>query len=200
MLRGHAVSRKWQAAAGLARRHRLTAVVASLIVAGLAAAMSVEAVAASTAPAFWTPSAAQAERAITAAYLEASSTIPSAAGGPVTPLTTAPPSAGAALRASAASAWFWPSNVSSVSYIGTHRQTASQFVDGSHVPDNRPVVVLRMTGRFSVAISSPGGASPSYATGTVLTAVLDATTGQVLDFGLNNAAKPLPGPVVAFRR
>ena len=136
---------------------------------------------------------------ITAAYLEASSTIPGAAGHPVTPHTTAPPSAGAALIASAARASFWPSNVSSISYIGTGRQTASQFVDGSRVPDNRPVIVLRMTGHFSVAISSPPGA-PSYATGTVLTAVLDATNGQVLDFGLTNAAKPLTGPVVAFQR
>lgn len=198
MLSEHAIGRTWRATAGLARRHRL-AVAASLIVAGLATAMSVSAVAASTAPAFWTPSAAQAELAITAAYLEASSTIPSASGGPVTPLTTAPPSAGAALIASAASASFWPSNVTSISYIGTDRQTASQFVDGSPVPDNRAVIVLRMTGQFSVAISSPEGAS-SYATGTVLTAVLDAATGQVLDFGLVDSATPIPGPVVAFQR
>jgi len=197
MLSEHAVSRTWQATAGLARRHRL-AVAASLIAAGLAAAMSVQAVAASTAPAFWTPSAAQAEQAITAAHLEASSTIPSAAGAPVTPLTTQPP-AGASLLTSAALASSWPSNVTSISYIGTDRQTASQFVDGSPVPDSRAVTVLRMTGQFSVAISSPGG-GPTYATGTVLTAVLDATTGQVLDFGLDNSATAIPGPVVAFRR
>ncbi len=198
MLSEHAVSRTWQATARLARHHRL-ATVAILVAAGLAAATSVEAVAASTAPAFWKPSAAQAERAITAAHLEASSTIPSAAGAPVTPLTTAPQATGASLLASAARASSWPSNVTSISYIGTHRQTASQFVDGSHVPDNRAVIILRMTGQFSVAISSPLGARP-YATGTVLTAVLDATTGQVLDFGLDTSARPLPSPVVAFQR
>jgi hypothetical protein len=154
---------------------------------------------ATPAPAFWTPSTAQAQRAITVAYLEASSTIPSAAGPPVRPYTTAPPSSGAALMASAARASFWPSNVSSISYIGTGRQTASRFVDGSRVPDNRPVIVLRMTGHFSVLISAPQGATP-YATGTVLTAVLDAANGEVLDFGLTNAATPLPSPVVAYRR
>jgi hypothetical protein len=30
--------------------------------------------------------------------------------------------------------------------------------------------------------------------------ILDASTGQVLDFGLDNAARALPSPVVAFRR
>jgi hypothetical protein len=198
MLREHAVSRMWKATVGVVGPRRL-AVVASLVVAGLAAAVSVQAVAASTAPAFWRPSTAQAERAITAAYLEASSTIPSAAGPPVTPHTTAPPSAGAVLMASAARASFWPSNVSSISYIGTGRRTASRFIDGSRVPDNRPVIVLRMTGHFSVLISAPQGATP-YATGTVLTAVLDATNGEVLDFGLTNAATPLTRPVLAFRR
>jgi hypothetical protein len=198
MLREHAVNRLWKAAVGLVGPRRL-AVVAGLVAAGLATAVSVQAVAASTAPAFWRPSTAQAERAITAAYLEASSTIPSAAGPPVTPHTTAPPSIGAVLMASAARASFWPSNVSSISYIGTERQTASQFLDGSRVPDNRPVIVLRMTGHFSVLISAPQGATP-YATGTVLTAVLDAKNGQVVDFGLTTAARPLAGPVVVFRR
>lgn len=198
MLREHAVSRMWKAAVHRAGPRRLV-VLAGLAAAGLTAAVSVQAVAASSAPAFWTPSTAQAERTVTVAYLEASSTIPSAAGHPVTPLMTPPPRAGAALMTSAAKASFWPSNVSSISYIGTSRRTASQFVDGSRVPDNRPVIVLRMTGHFSVLISAPPGAKP-YATGTMLTAVMDAATGQVLDFGLTNAAKSLPRPVVAFRR
>jgi hypothetical protein len=199
MLRKHAASRTWQATARLARRHRVAAAV-SLIIAGLAAASSVQAVAASRAPAFWNPSAAQAERAIVAAHLYASSTIPSATGAPVTPLMTNAPRSGASLLASAKLASSWPANITSISYIGSYRQTAEQFEDGSPVPDNPPVIVLRMTGRFSVEIPSPNGARP-YATGTVLTAVLDANTGQVLDFGLDNSAKPaLPDPVVAFRR
>jgi hypothetical protein len=48
-------------------------------------------------------------------------------------------------------------------------------------------------------ISAPSGARP-FATGTVLTAVVDADTGQVLDFGLGNSAKALPNHVIAFRR
>jgi hypothetical protein len=71
--------------------------------------------------------------------------------------------------------------------------------DGSPVPADPTVIVLRMTGQFSVAISAPEGAS-TYATGTVLAAVLDATTGQVLDFGLDTSGTPLPTPVVAFQR
>jgi hypothetical protein len=161
--------------------------------------MSVQAGAASGDSAFWTPSAAQAEQAVFVAHLEASSTIPSSAGAPVTPLTTGTSSASASLVASAAQASSWPANVASISYIGTDRQTASQFVDGSPVPDDPAVTVLRMTGHFSVAISGPQNAR-DYATGTVLTAVLDATTGQVLDFGLDNSATSLPSPVVAFQR
>jgi hypothetical protein len=54
-------------------------------------------------------------------------------------------------------------------------------------------------GHFSVLISAPKGARP-YATGTVLTAVLDASTGQVLDFGPGTSVKALPNPLVVFRR
>jgi hypothetical protein len=198
MLRQHAASRTWRATARLVRRHRLAAIV-SLTVAGLTAVVSAQALAASTKPAFWIPSVAQADQVIVVAHLEASSTIPSATGAPLTSRTTAP-AVGRSLLASAARASSWPSNVSSISYIGSYRQTAQRFEDDSPVPDNVPVIVLRMTGRFSVAIPSPRGAQP-YATGTVLTAVLDARTGQVLDFGLDDSAKPaLPDPVIIFRR
>src|SRR5580698_1289368 len=100
MLKGHAVRNMLNVTAGLAGPRRLV-IVAVLASAALAAAMSVQAVAASSAPAFWAPSTGQAERAVAVAYLEASSTVPGAADRPVTPDTTAPPRSGAALMASA---------------------------------------------------------------------------------------------------
>jgi hypothetical protein len=198
MLSEHTVGRTWHAATTLVRRHRIAAVIAGLIVVGGTAAGSVQAVGAGTPQAFWIPSPAQAEQAIIAAHLEASSTIPSRAGGPVTARTTQP-QGGKSLVASAALASSWPSNITSISYIGSYRQTASQFLDRSAVPDDRPVIILRMTGHFSVAISSPSNAA-NYATGKVLTAVLDATNGHVLDFGLVDVAPPIPGSVLVFQR
>lgn len=188
----------WRAVRGFARRRR-AATATVLVVAGLAAAISVQAVTAGGAAAgAWRPSAAQVDQAIIVAYLEASSTVPSAAGAPVTPYTMPVAKARSLLPLSSRTS-SWPSNVTSVEYIGSHRQDASRYVDGSTVPDNRQVIVLRMTGRFSVLVSAPPGAPP-YETGTVLTAVVDANTGEVLDFGLADSAKPLPDPQVVFSR
>jgi hypothetical protein len=198
MLMTHAVSNAWRAISGLARRRRVATSI-GLVAAGLTVGISVQAYTAGSASAVtWKPLSAQANRAIIVAYLEASSTIPSATGAPVTPFTM-PISRARSLISVAPRETSWPSNISSIDYIGSYRQAASQFVDGSKVPDNRAVIVLRMTGRFSVLISAPKGALP-YATGTVLTAVLDANTGEVLDFGLANSAKSLPSPEVLFIR
>jgi hypothetical protein len=192
------VSIGWREISGLAHRRRVAAT-AALLVTGLGAAIAVQAFTSGNASAqTWQPSAAQVDQAIVAAYLEASSTVPGPGGVPASPYTM-PVSKAESLVHLSSRASSWPSNVAAVEYIGSYRQAASQFVDGSTVPDNRPVLVLRMTGQFSVASSAPQGAV-AYATGTVLTAVLDAKTGEVLDFGLTDSAKPLPSPHVLFVR
>jgi hypothetical protein len=188
----------WEAISALARRRRLAATI-TLASLGLAAAISAQAVTAGSAAAVtWRPTATQADQVITVALLEASSTIPSVTGGPVTPFTM-PLSKARSLISRASKAVSWPTTVSSVSFVGSYRQAAQRFLGGDKVSDNRAVLVLRMIGRFSVLISAPKGATP-YATGTVLTAVLDARTGQVLDFGLANSANPLSNGIVIFNR
>jgi hypothetical protein len=57
-------------------------------------------------------------------------------------------------------------------------------MDGSDVPDDRDVVVVRMVGTFQEEIS---GMSTSSVAGTVMTIVVDASTGASLDFGLGTA-------------
>lgn len=200
MLMTRYITRAWQAIGGAARRHRVIAAAIGLVTAGLAVGLSAQAgLAASAAPTTFLPSTAQAGEAIVVAHLEAATTVPGPKGYPVTSSTAGVLTAPGPLPATAARASSWPVNVTSVQYIGTYRQTAEQFIDGATIADNRAVVVVRMTGHFSVPISAPQGAYP-YATGTILTAVLDASTGQVLDFGLDDSAKALPNPVVEFRR
>jgi hypothetical protein len=190
------ITRSWRVLGGT--RRRLAACAAGLTIAGLGASLLVHPGTASAAT--WTPSTAQAARAVLVARMEAASTIPGPKGAPVTSaVPRIVPRSAALMVASAGLASSWPSNVTSVEYVASHRQPAEGFVDGTSIADNRSVVVLRMTGRFSVAIIAPKGARP-YATGTVMTVIIDASTGQVLDFGLDNTARALPSPVVAFRR
>jgi hypothetical protein len=200
MLMTRYIARAWQAIGDAVHRRWVIAGTLGLIAAGLAVGLSAQAgLAASAAPTTFLPSTAQAGEAIVVAQLEAATTVPSPDGGPVTSSTARVSTAAAPLLAAAAKASSWPTNITGVEYIGTYRQTAEQFIDGTTTTDNRAVVVVRMTGQFSVLISGPQGAQ-QYATGTVLTAVADASTGQVLDFGLDNSAKALPNPVIPFSR
>lgn len=191
------ITRSWSAVLGGTRR-RLAACAVGLTIASLGASLLVHPGTASAAT--WAPSTAQAAQAVLVAQVEAASTVPGPKGAPVTSAVPQIVPKPAALMVSLADlASSWPSNVTSVEYVASHRQFAEGFVDGTRIAHNRSVVVLRMTGHFSVMISAPKGARP-YATGTVMTIILDSSTGQVLDFGLDNTARALPSPVVAFRR
>lgn len=124
--------------------------------------------------------------ALRVAQIEAMTTIPGAV--PVTglPATTVTPD--------------WPGNVQSVLAATSTRDVASQFIDGSTVSDTTSVVIVRMCGQFSLAITAPSG-DPGTATGTVLSVVADATTGVPLDVGLDrNSACSLPGSALLFAR
>jgi len=95
----------------------------------------------------------------------------------------------------------WPANVDTVSFVPTTRRSAMAFVDDSGTNDDREVLVVRLTGRFSLATTGPPGSS-HVATGTEFTVVVDAVTGEVLDTGLEAppAAASLPGSVSLFAR
>ena len=92
----------------------------------------------------------------------------------------------------ATSATGLPSNVSTVRSTGSHRRAVTSLVGAKSAPDDVQVIVVQMTGSFSVQIPAPPG-SPTHATGTVMTIVADAQTGQMLDFGLTG---PSSAPVL----
>jgi hypothetical protein len=94
----------------------------------------------------------------------------------------------------------WPTNVTSVYTVMSTRKVASQWVDNSVPDSDQNVVVVRMEGDFSVYTSGPEGSSPN-ATGTRMTIVADASTGQVLDFGMDQSADAtLPNAIAIYQK
>jgi hypothetical protein len=63
------------------------------------------------------------------------------------------------------------------------------------------VMVIQLTGEFSVEHSAPPG-QPPYTTGQVLTTVVDANTGDLLDFGVDGppSARVLTNATTLFDR
>lgn len=83
----------------------------------------------------------------------------------------------------------WPSNVTSVRVFGTDRPTAlaAMGYSGRAVPDDiRLVVCAEATGAFSTADTPhpPGAPAATY---RYAVTCMDADTGQVLDFGLDDS-------------
>lgn len=113
--------------------------------------------------------------------------------------TTTPdsPSSPSASATAAVAAGRWPANVSGGSYSLTDRANTASLVGLSTTTDDRPVVVVQMTGNFAVETTAPtapaGSAAPiSVVTGQNEVVVADAGTGQILDFSLSNNATQLP--------
>lgn len=87
----------------------------------------------------------------------------------------------------------WPDYVNNVTAIGTDHASAAMYVDQSLPADDAPVIVVRMVGSFTTEVPVPqGGVSPYN--GTVETLTIDASTGVIRDFGINDVAN-LPAPV-----
>lgn len=84
----------------------------------------------------------------------------------------------------------------------TTHTTALQFVGGGEEPGNGslPVLVIRLIGDFSWITTGPPGSS--NAIGNVATIVVDATTGQVTDTGLEQSdpTAELPAASVLYTR
>lgn len=87
----------------------------------------------------------------------------------------------------------WPSYVTQVRALaGLSRSDAQKYVDASSVNDDRPVIVVRLIGHFAEEHTGPAPVSPSaqsnnVSTGTAIDIVADASTGQVLDFGIGRS-------------
>lgn len=113
----------------------------------------------------------------------------------------------------------WPSHVITVASMASTRGQAEIFVGAAEMTDATPVVVVQLIGDFMVlrsapppiesllsssGLSEPGtAASQNWARGQVMTVVADASSGQVLDFGLVSSSDPkvsLPNPKILYQR
>ena len=103
--------------------------------------------------------------------------------------------------------------------MASTRGQAEIFVGAAEMTDATPVVVVQLIGDFMVlrsapppiesllsssGLSEPGtAASQNWARGQVMTVVADASSGQVLDFGLVSSSDPkvsLPNPKILYQR
>lgn len=95
----------------------------------------------------------------------------------------------------------WPSYVTSVQAMANVTRAEASALTSSTTSDQTGVIVVRMTGNFLVEHSAPAGAS-STTRGSTMVVVVDATTGQVLDFGVGSedTYPPLANAAVIFAR
>jgi hypothetical protein len=95
----------------------------------------------------------------------------------------------------------WPTDIESASVILTTHADAMQYVGGGTEAGDgsRAVLVIRLVGHFSWITTGPPGHGP--ATGNVATIVVDATTGQGTDTGLESVNSPvsLPGATLLYK-
>jgi len=101
----------------------------------------------------------------------------------------------------------WPSNVRQVTYLVTDRASTANWVGLATSEDDRPVIVVQLRGSFGVMTTGPSAtgadgkplaAANTTATGSQELAVVDAATGEVLDFSVNDSDLQLPGGVVIY--
>lgn len=128
--------------------------------------------------------------ALKAAQQAASASVPTSLGTPV-PVSNS-----------------WPTNVTSVAYLVTTNASASTFVGGGVATingqvDERQVVVVRLTGDFGEIVSAPP-TFPDVETGTILTVVVQASSGAFLESALgdvsNTVPTALPDATVLYQR
>jgi hypothetical protein len=81
-------------------------------------------------------------------------------------------------------------NPTGISYVKTTRQQATSLVGTDQVDTDQDAYLVQLHGNFvgHAAKTPPGGAKP---TGTVLTASVDAATGELLDWSLTDSAAEL---------
>jgi hypothetical protein len=95
----------------------------------------------------------------------------------------------------------WPSDIGTASAILTTHADAMQYVGGGTAAGDasRAVLVIRLVGDFSWITTGPPGHGP--VTGNVATIVVDATTGQGTDTGLDSVSSPagLPGATLLYQ-
>jgi hypothetical protein len=95
----------------------------------------------------------------------------------------------------------WPTDVENASVILTTHEDAMQYVGGGTEAGDgsRLVLVIRLVGDFSWITTGPPGHGP--VTGNVATIVVDASSGQATDTGLesNNSPASLPGATLLYK-
>lgn len=119
------------------------------------------------------PTPTEVSMATAIAHTEASTTVPSGDGSPT-------PQAGVVVDATG-----WPSNVQSVSVIVSAHGAPEWYVGAPAGYENHEVLVIQLTGAFSAATTGRPGSAP-YATGQVMTVLVDAIADDVFDVRLES--------------
>jgi len=93
----------------------------------------------------------------------------------------------------------WPTNVTKVTALVIDRNQTASWVGLQTTEDDRLVVVVQLQGSFGVMTTGPKGAAPSVG-GSQEVAVVDAGTGQILDFAVDASSLQLHGGTVLYSR
>ncbi len=84
----------------------------------------------------------------------------------------------------AAAAEYGEQAPSAITYVATTRQEANTADFGGVVDSNQPSYLIVEHGHFSDPAALPPGSTAAPPSGSVLTLVVDAQTGQILDTGI----------------
>jgi len=121
------------------------------------------------------PTPTEVSLATSIAHTEASTTVPSSDRSPT-------PQASVAVDATG-----WPLNVQSVSVIVSTHGAPDWYVGAPTGYENREVLVIQLIGDFSVGTTGSPSLAP-YATGQVMTVLVDMNAGEVFDRRLETRA------------
>ena len=122
----------------------------------------------------WAPTGPQLTLAQKVAHTFAISSVPGPDGAPLDPKTYANLAANA-----------FPANVQEVQFVEEQRSAAAPLTGAAAVDDTTDVLVIRLTGNFAIETSVPKGAK-APGPGKYATLIVNATSGDLIDFGLEH--------------
>ena len=123
----------------------------------------------------WEPTASEVGAAVKVAHVAAEGAIPGPDGAPLIGNEAAVTDDSA-----------WPGNVSGVAYVGLDKGIAGPYVGRDYKGDKGNLILVELTGDFSVNVTGPRGA-PSFVRGTLMIVAVDPTTGEATDFTLTKS-------------
>lgn len=156
------------------RRNRILTLGGVAVLAGAGIAVASVDLSPSAQAAAWAPTGLQLTVAQNAAHQFAVTSVPGPDGAPSDPKMYA----NLAVTA-------FPPNVQQVQFVEEQRSAAAPLTGASAPDDTTDVLVIRLTGNFAIETSVPkGGKAPGP--GKYATLIVNASTGDLIDFGLEH--------------